>query len=57
MDELKRNDELEDLKARIIACMDELTFLDLLGLDIADLVETFSPQIEELEDVFHRAVD
>lgn len=47
---------MEALKELIIAKMDELQFLDMLGLDISDLVETFEEQIEEQREQFENAV-
>jgi len=48
---------MDELKAKIIACMDELTFLDLLGLDIADLVEKYEDEIEQERERFERATN
>lgn len=49
--------ELEELKAKIIACMDEVTFLDMLGLDISDLVEKYEDEIEQERERFERATN
>ena len=38
------NEELKDL---IVAKMDEMSLLDILGLDISDLVDILEEQIEE----------
>lgn len=47
---------MNELKERIIACMDEAQFLDILGLDITDLVEKFAEEIEENVEDFWAAV-
>lgn len=47
----------EELKDKIIATMDELSFLDALGLDITDLVEHFSDQIDANAEEFQRLVE
>lgn len=47
----------EELKDKIIASMDELSFLDVLGLDISDLVEHFSDQIDANIEEFERLVN
>ena len=49
--------ELEELKAKIVSCMDELQFLDFLGLDISDLVEVFEERIDEQREEFERATN
>lgn len=47
----------EELKDKIIATMDELSFLDALGLDISDLVEYFSDLIDANAEELTRLVD
>ena len=37
----------DELKARIVAELDVLEFLDILSLDLSDLVELLEEQIEE----------
>ncbi len=49
--------ELEELKAKILSCMDELQILDFLGLDIADLVEKYEDEIEQERERFERATN
>lgn len=39
--------DIEELKTRIVAGLDVIEFLDILGLDISDLVELLEEQIEE----------
>lgn len=41
------NDDLEELKARIVAVLDVTEFLDIIGYELADLVEVLEEQIEE----------
>lgn len=38
--------ELEALKERIVACIDEVDFLDIIGFTIADLVEVLKDEVE-----------
>jgi len=38
--------ELEALKERIVACLDEVEFLDLIDFTIADLVAVLGDEIE-----------
>lgn len=40
-------DGIEELKARIVATLDVVEFLDILGLDMADIVEVLEEEIEE----------
>lgn len=47
---------MDELKAKICACMDELQFLDALGLEIEDLVEAFENRVEEQREEFERLV-
>ena len=47
------NDELKDL---IIAKMDEMSLLDILGLDISDLVNILEEQIEEAKQELYAVV-
>ena len=47
---------LEDLKERITLQLDEITFLDLLGMDIETLVDDFEDQIKENWDVIVKAL-
>jgi imidazole glycerol phosphate synthase subunit HisF len=46
---------MEDLKARIIACLDVSDILDILGWETADLVEVLEEYIEEQAAEFDRA--
>lgn len=47
------NDELKDL---IVAKMDEMSLLDILGLDISDLVNILEEQIEEAKQELYAVV-
>jgi len=47
------NDELKDL---IVAKMDEMSLLDILGLDISDLVNILEEQIEEAKQELYTVV-
>jgi hypothetical protein len=40
-------DDMDELKALIIAKLDVMEFLDLLGLDLSDLVGLLEEEIEE----------
>lgn len=44
-----------ELKDKIIAHFDELSLLDFLGADIADLVDKFEEEIMERADEFEQA--
>lgn len=46
----------DELKQRIVACLDEVELLDALGLDIGDLVELLEEQIEENRQELERLV-
>lgn len=46
----------EELKDKIVASLDELSFLDALGLDITDLVETYSELIDANAEDLERLV-
>jgi len=48
--------DIEELKQRIVAGLDVLEFLDLLGLDLSDLVELLEEQIEESAPELHAAL-
>ena len=48
---------MEELKQLIIHNLDVTTFLDILGLDIADVVERFEEEIEESFDALTKAVE
>lgn len=39
--------EVQNLKERIVACLDEVEFLDIIGYTIADLVDLLEEEIEE----------
>lgn len=41
------NADIQELKHRIVAGLDVMEFLDILGLDISDLVELLEEQIED----------
>lgn len=41
------HDDIEELKARIVAALDVTDFLDLVGCDLAYLVEIMEDEIEE----------
>jgi hypothetical protein len=45
----------DDLKARIIACLDVSDILDILGWETADLVEVLEEYIEAQAAEFERA--
>jgi imidazole glycerol phosphate synthase subunit HisF len=45
----------EDLKARIIACLDVTDILDILGWETVDLIEVLEEYIEEQAEEFERA--
>lgn len=47
---------MDDLKSRIVACMDELQFLDFLGLDMEDLVEALEDYVEDRREELERAL-
>ena len=40
------HNDIEELKVRIVHSLDVLEFLDILGLDLADLVELLEEEIE-----------
>lgn len=42
---------MNELKTLIVANLDVITFLDLLGMDLSDLVEKLEVEIEENFDV------
>lgn len=46
----------DELKARIVAELDVLEFLDILSLDLSDLVELLEEQIEEAKPELNRAL-
>lgn len=47
------HDDVEELKARIIAALDVTDFLDMLGWDLAELVNI--PEVEEaIEENYER---
>lgn len=52
------SDDVEELKALIVANLDVIDFLDLIGLEMVDLVNI--PEVEELIEEYksqlHRAV-
>lgn len=48
--------DIEELKHRIVAGLDVIEFLDILGLDISDLVELLEEQIEESYPELHAAL-
>lgn len=47
---------LEELKALIVAKLDVLEFLDILGYELSDLVEVLEEEIEEQHEELERAV-
>lgn len=47
----------EELKDKIIAMLDEATFLDLLSLDISDLVAHFDELIDANAEIFESATN
>jgi hypothetical protein len=49
-----RND-LEELKARIIATLDVTDFLDIIGWELPDLLEVLEEQLEEHYDSLSNA--
>lgn len=48
---------LDDLKATIVVKLDEMEFLDILGLTIEDLVAKFGEEIEENREEFEQALE
>lgn len=48
---------IPELKEKIIEQIDEVTFLDLLGLTTEDLVEVFSDKIEDKYDLLCAEVE
>ena len=48
-------DNIEELKARIVAVMDVAQVLDILGYDLTDLVEVLEEEIENQAEEFERA--
>ena len=49
-------DGVEELKLLIVHNLDVLEFLDILGLDLADLVDILEEHIEEAQSQLERAV-
>jgi hypothetical protein len=49
------NQTMDELKALIVAKLDVLEFLDILGYDVADLVEVLEDEIEENQQELERA--
>ncbi len=49
-------EDIEELKALIVHNLDVLEFLDIIGMDLADLVEYFEEEIEEHQKVLRKAV-
>ncbi len=47
---------IEELKALIVANLDVMEFLDILGYELSDLVDAFEDEIEEQHSEFERAV-
>lgn len=47
--------DIEELKALIIAKLDVLEFLDIIGYELADLVEVLEDEIDEYSEEFARA--
>lgn len=41
---------IEELKDRIVRCLDATDFLEIVQLDIEDLVEAFTDRVEEYYD-------
>lgn len=48
-------DDIEELKALIVANLDVVEFLDILGLDMADLVNLLEEEIEKEHTRLQRA--
>lgn len=48
---------MNELKSLIVANLDIITFLDLLGLDLSDLVEKLEDEIADNFDVLMKAVE
>lgn len=48
------NNEIESLKERIVACLDETEFLDIIGFTLADLVDILK---DEIENNYERLLD
>jgi hypothetical protein len=48
---------MNELKQLIVANLDVITFLDILGLDLSDLVEKLEEEIDENFDVLMKAVE
>jgi hypothetical protein len=49
-------EDIEELKALIVHNLDVLEFLDILGIDMAELVEHFEEEIEEHQNALRKAV-
>jgi hypothetical protein len=47
---------MQELKYLIVAKLDVLEFLDIIGYDLADLVEVLEDEIEENQEELTRAV-
>ncbi len=48
-------EDIDELKALIVAKLDVMEFLDILGMDVSDLVEILEEEIEENYSAFRRA--
>lgn len=48
---------MNELKQLIVSNLDVMTFLDLLGIDLSDLVEKLEEEIEESFDVLMKACE
>lgn len=46
---------IDELKYKIVATLDVMEFLDIIGYDLSDLVEILEEQIEENEAALERA--
>lgn len=48
---------IPELKEKIIEQVDEVDFIDFLGLTTEDLVQAFSDEIEEFPEKFYELLD
>jgi hypothetical protein len=51
----KLNAVVDELKDLIVAKLDVIEFLDILGYDLADIVDKFEEEIEEYRQELHAA--
>lgn len=49
------NKDIEGLKVRIVSALDVMEFLDILGYELADILDKFDEELEENYTQFDRA--